>query len=230
MSASRVALLAVALQLLASAGCSDGGGTCRTEGEMVPAGTFAARSGGWLAGSEARVLQIDHARGRAIVEFEKGGVRYRATYALAALRDGQGGRYGSAVELGTWKPRGDCASAEQQGPVIDAVLLKRGGKLIARAAHVIERDAGACPALSEQQRQRVVGDPDGVGVALGLRTLHIRFEAFVRPRSGDEIVVHASGGGYVVSTVGINYVEPRFGPSSPSKIGAGRGTLGWLVP
>lgn len=218
-------LLPLALVAMVLAGCpEDDVVSCWGEGAELPEGRFEAQSGGWLAGSEARSVEIDYATGRAVVEFEKDGVRYRATYAID-----QGLGY-SAIKLDPYQREDDCATAEQQGAVIDAVLLKRGGKVISWAAYVSQSDAGGCPALEPEDLQRLVGEPDGKGLALGNRSLKVRFAAYAWVRPDDEIVVHASGGDYAVSVAYISAADYPPTPPASQQIGAGRGTRGWLVP
>lgn len=207
--------------LLLMTGCSDG--ACPPwSGAQVPSGRFEHSRQVWIAGMQAQVLEVNHDAETATVEFDKNGVRYRATYRLRRI--GFNAHYGTWVTItGVLQPD-DCEAAFAQSAVLDAVLLKRGGKVIARA--VQQKLEGGCQDAVEPEQ--VLGDPDGKGVSLAGATVRVRFERYVVIESGDEIEVHATGGYYEVRVSGFSLNND--GRTWEQRIGGGRGTLGWRVP
>lgn len=204
--------------LLLMAGCD---GPCPPwSGGQVPSGRFEPGRQVWIGGMQAQVLEVDREAETATVELDKGGVRYRATYRLRQM--------GRAVQYGTWvtiagvlQP-GDCEAAFAQSAVLDAVLLKRAGQVIARAMQQ-KLEGGCQDAVKPEQ---VLGDPDGKGVSLAGASVRVRFERYLLIEPDDEIEVHATGGYYEVRVSGFS----ESGRTYERRIGGGRGSLGWRVP
>lgn len=212
-----VGLLVVALL----AGCGDDAERCPWSGGQVPEGRLAHSRGAWLPGMRDQTLTFDYGYNTqyATLEFEKGGVRYRATYRLQQLN--------KSPVTGTWvtivgvQQPDDCEAAFAQAAVVDAVLLKRDGKVIARAAE--QQLVGGCQ--DGVKPEQVLGDPDGQGVSLAGAALRVRFEKYLPVSAGDEIVVHATGGYYEVRVE----VLQHDGRHYDGRIGGGKGTRGWLL-
>lgn len=195
----------VVLVVAALSGCYGGGRDCPDPRELViESGSYTVAEAStapvdFMPGEQPGVV-IDAERNELVYTFEVDGERYEARYAIEDRQPFATSLTIGGGDLNKWGA--ECVGGmSDPGPTIDAVLLKRGGEVIATATGAVLDGRTTCDWL--QEPSHLEGPADGVGVPLGNNTITFYFERFVGMEPGDQVevvVVGESSVGYHLRT------------------------------
>jgi hypothetical protein len=180
------------------AACEDTPAPCGAVPQVLPAvGTGSALGGEvLLPEAEGQALTVSADRTFAEYRFTRAGVAYTARYALSrdpapvALRFVSVRRPGASV---------DCASLKERGPLIDAIVVRRGGAMVSNGQDAYLSSARcAGQGLTNKAPAALNGLPDGTGALLADAEYGWKLSGKATLASGDEIAV----------TVLDNWAEP----------------------
>jgi hypothetical protein len=173
--------------LYALSGCSEHG-SCPNLPDCLPAtGTAALRSGALIRIAEEQSITISPARDYLDYRFKLDGVSYVARYALSEEPPPIAYTY---VFVRRSAPVPACGTMAGQGPIIDAIEVRRAGRTVAygKVLDPSSRCAGQSP-VDKAVTATLGGAPDGVGAPLGDADYGWQLTNKVTLRSRDEVVV-----------------------------------------